>query len=336
MPSIGFLLHPGFSPMSLGMAAAFDTANQHAGRKVYDLIMLSEAGGLVRGAMGLSVATEALSRRHLDLIVVGGGVEATTAATITFLKKALGRVSRIAATCTATFVLAEAGLLDGRRATTHWARARELQRRFPKVKVEEDRIFVEDGPIWTSAGMTAGLDLALAFIERDLGTEAARSVARTLVMYHRRTGGQSQFSALLELEPKSDRIQKVLTYARRHLDNRLSVEELADIAGLGARQFNRVFLKETGQSPAKAIETLRLEAARSLMEETGQTIDAVAQQTGFADRDRMRRAFVRAFGQPPQTIRRATRASSPQADASPTPRIAQKSRATVSRRGTVR
>lgn len=306
MPSIGFLLHPGFSPMALAMAAAFDAANQHAGRQAYTLIMLSETGGLVHGAMGLSVETEALSRRHLDLIVVGGGVETTTAATTAFLRRALGRVSRIAATCTAAFVLAEAGLLDGRRATTHWARARELQLRFPKVKVEEDRIFVEDGPIWTSAGMTAGLDLALAFIERDIGIEAARSVARTLVMYHRRTGGQSQFSTLLELEPKSDRIQKVLTYARRHLDNRLSVEELAGVAGLGARQFNRVFLKETGQSPAKAIESLRLEAARSLMEETGQTIDAVAQQTGFADRDRMRRAFVRAFGQPPQTIRRAT------------------------------
>jgi len=307
MLTVGVLLHPGFSPMGLATAAAFDTANQQAGKKVYDLVMLSDEGGLVRGAMGVAVETEALSGRHLDLIIIGGGVEATTAKTIAFLKRAVGRVSRIAATCTAAFVLAQAGLLDGRRATTHWARARELQHRFPNIKVEEDHIFVEDGPIWTSAGMTAGLDLALAFIERDIGVEAARSVARTLVMYHRRTGGQSQFSTLLELEPKSDRIQKVLTYASRHLDSRLDVEELANVAALGPRQFNRVFLKETGQSPAKAIENLRLEAARNLMEETDQTLDAVAQQTGFSDRDRMRRAFLRAFGQPPQTIRRAAR-----------------------------
>ena len=317
MPTIGFLLHPGFSPMGLAVATAFDLANQQQSARqgsnpVYNLVMLSDAGGLVRGAMGIAVETEALSTRHLDLIIIGGGVEAATPVTIAFLRNAVGRVSRIAATCTAAFVLAEAGLLNGRRATTHWARARELQRRYPRARIEEDRIFVEDGPIWTSAGMTAGLDLALAFIERDLGTETARSVSRALVMYHRRTGGQSQFSALLELEPKSDRIQKVLTYARRHLGNRLDMEELAAVAGIGPRQFTRVFVRETGQSPAKAIENLRVEAARSLMEDTDQTIDAVAQQTGFADRDRMRRAFLRAFGQPPQTIRRATRASSPE------------------------
>lgn len=312
MPTIGFLLHPQFSPMGLAMAAAFDMANQQAASRIYDLVMLSDAGGLVRGSMGIAVQTEALSDRYLDVVVVGGGVEAATPATIAFLRNAVGRVSRIAATCTAAFVLAEAGLLDGRRATTHWARARELQLRYPLARIEEDRIFVEDGPIWTSAGMTAGLDLALAFIERDLGIEAARSVSRALVMYHRRSGGQSQFSILLELEPKSDRIQKVLTYARRHLANRLDVEELAGVAGLGTRQFNRVFIRETGQSPAKAIEHLRLEAARSLMEDTDQTIDAVAQQTGFADRNRMRRAFLRAFGQPPQTIRRATHATHPE------------------------
>lgn len=307
MTTVGFLLHPGFSPMGLAVVAAFDIANRQQGKPAYELVMLSDTGGLVRGTLGLSVETEALSTRHLDLLIVGGGVEAGTPATIAFLKQALGRVSRIAGTCTAAFVLAEAGLLDGRRATTHWARARELQLRYPQALVEEDRIFVEDGPIWTSAGMSAGLDLALAFIERDLGIEASRAASRTLVMYHRRTGGQSQFSTLLELEPKSDRIQKVLTYARRHLANRLDVEELAGVAALGTRQFNRVFIRETGQSPAKAIEHLRLEVARSLMEDTDQTIDRIAQQTGFVDRDRMRRAFLRAFGQPPQTVRRATR-----------------------------
>jgi transcriptional regulator GlxA family with amidase domain len=315
MQTIGFLLHPGFSPMGLAVAAAFDLANQQSVRQgcdqTYQFVMLSEAGGLVRGGMGIAVETEVLSERHLDLVIIGGGIEAATPVTIAFLRNAVGRVGRIAATCTAAFVLAEAGLLDGRRATTHWARARELQRRYPSAKIEEDRIFVEDGPIWTSAGMTAGIDLALAFIERDLGVEMARSVSRALVLYHRRTGGQSQFSALLELEPKSDRIQKVLTHARRHLANRLDVEELAGVACLGTRQFNRIFARETGQSPAKAIENLRLEAARNLMEDTDQTIDAVARQTGFADRDRMRRAFLRSFGQTPQTMRRAARAFHP-------------------------
>lgn len=307
MPTIGFLLHSGFSPMSLAMTAVFSAANQQAGKPFYDLVMLSDTGGLVRGCLGLGVETEALSNRHLDLILIGGGVEACTPRTLRFLQRAVGRVGRIAAVCTAAFVLAEAGLLDGRRATTHWARARELQRRYPQARIEEDRIFVEDGPVWTSAGMTAGLDLAVAFVERDLGADIARAVSRTLVMYHRRSGGQSQFSILLELEPKSDRIQAVLTYARRNLANRLDVEELAGVAALGARQFSRVFARETGQSPARAIEHMRLEVARSLMEDTDQTLDAVAQQTGFGDRDRMRHAFLRAFGQPPQAVRRSTR-----------------------------
>jgi transcriptional regulator GlxA family with amidase domain len=204
-------------------------------------------------------------------------------------------------------VLAEAGLLDGRRATTHWFHARALQARFPKVKMEEDRIFVVDGPIWTSAGMTAAIDLALAMVEEDLGAEVARAVAKKLVVYHRRAGGQSQFSALLELEPKSDRIQSVLAYAKRNLDKPLTVGQLADVAHLSPRQFSRAFHAETGQSPAKAVENLRLESARLMVEQGRHPIDVVARQTGFADPDRMRRAFLRAFGQPPQVIRRNAR-----------------------------
>jgi transcriptional regulator GlxA family with amidase domain len=145
-------------------------------------------------------------------------------------------------------VLAEAGLLDGRRATTHWHRARELQAQFAKVKVEEDRIFIIDGPVWASAGMTAGIDLALAMIEKDLGADVARTVARQLVVYHRRAGGQSQFSTLLELEPKSDRIQSALAYAKRNLTSKLTVKQLANAAHLSPRQFSRAFRAETGQS----------------------------------------------------------------------------------------
>ncbi|MNI61584.1 HTH-type transcriptional regulator CdhR [compost metagenome] len=203
--------------------------------------------------------------------------------------------------------MAQAGLLEGRRATTHWAYARQLQERFPSIKVEPDRIYVIDGSIWTSAGMTAGIDLALAMVEKDHGGELARAVAQKLVMYHRRAGGQSQHSALLELAPKSDRIQTVLTYAREHLAQTLSVEQLAQEARLSPRQFSRAFRAETGQSPAKAIENLRLEAARQLLERGRLTLDQIALETGFLDPRRMREAFLRAFGQPPQVIRRNAR-----------------------------
>jgi transcriptional regulator GlxA family with amidase domain len=231
----------------------------------------------------------------------------STPGLIAFSKVAPKRHRRIAAICTGAFVLAEAGLLNGRRATTHWMHARDMQQQFPDVKMDEDRIFINDGPIWTSAGMTAGIDLGLALVENDLGPELAKSVARKLVVYHRRGGGQSQFSALLELSPKSDRIQAALTYARDNMHKPLTVPELADAAHLSPRQFSRAFHAETGQSPAKAIENLRVEAARNLMEQSRHSIDIVARQTGFSDRDHMRRAFLRAFGQPPQVLRRHAR-----------------------------
>ena len=153
------------------------------------------------------------------------------------------------------------------KATTHWSHAKQLQKQFPKIKVEEDRIYVEDDGVWTSAGMTASIDLMLALIENDVGVEVSRAVARKLVLYHRRAGGQSQFSALLQMEPKSDRIQTALTFARSNLQKRLAVEDLANAANLSSRQFTRAFVAETGQSPAKAIEKLRVEAARLLIEE---------------------------------------------------------------------
>ena len=211
----------------------------------------------------------------------------------------------MAAICTGAFVLADAGLLRGRRATTHWLFARELAARHPDVIVDEDRIFIADGGVWTSAGMTAGLDLALAMVEEDFGPELARTLARKLVLYHRRSGGQSQHSALLEIEPKSDRIQFALSYAKANLKQPLTLDELAQAARLSSRQFSRAFREETGQTPAKAVERLRVEAARLMLEEGRHTVETVAYETGFADRERMRRAFLRAFGLPPQTVRRA-------------------------------
>jgi transcriptional regulator GlxA family with amidase domain len=191
------------------------------------------------------VSTEPFSVEPYDLIIVGASMEDASPEMIEFIRHVRSHCRRIAASCHGAFVLAEAGLLDGRRATTHWVRADELRARYPKVRVEEDRIFIADGPVWTSAGMTAGIDLALALVEEDLGLEAARAVARRLVLYHRRAGGQSQFSSLLELEPKSDRIQTVLTYARRNLASRLNVDDRAEVAHLSPRQFSRAFQAET-------------------------------------------------------------------------------------------
>jgi len=200
--------------------------------------------------------------------------------------------------------MAEAGLLDGHRATTHWRLAHLLQSRYPKVYVEADRIYVRDRTIWTSAGITAGIDLALAMIEADFGSATSKSVARDMVVYHRRPGGQPQRSAVLDLEPVSDRIQSAFAYAREHLHENISVDRLADIARVGSRQFTRIFVKETGETPARAVERLRAEAARPRVEESQEPMDSIARNCGFGDVERMRRSFVRLFGRSPQAMRR--------------------------------
>lgn len=309
MQSIGFVVFPDFQVMGFAAITVFEVANLVAGKPVYSVSLLSEQGGLVRASAGFSVETEAFGEKVFDTVIIGAGaqIEPSTSVLLDFVRRAMRTSRRVAAPCTGAFILAEAGVLEGRRATTHWFFARELQKRFPGLKVEEDRIFIIDGPVWTSAGMTAGIDLALAMVEKDLGSEVALAVARKLVVYHRRAGGQSQFSALLELEPKSDRVQKVLDFAKQNLRSSLSVEDLAEVASLSPRQFSRAFREETGQSPAKAIENLRVEAARLLMEQGRLSMDMIADETGFADRERMRRAFLRTFGQPPQAIRRNSR-----------------------------
>ena len=309
MLSIGFIVFPGFQVMAFAAVSVFEFANYVAGRTLYDVHLMSEHGGSVRSSLGFAIETEALPEAGFDTIIVGGGAELAppSPGLAAYLRASVGVTRRVASICTGAFVLAEAGVLDGRRATTHWAHAGPMRARFPKIRVDEDRIFIADGPVWTSAGMTAGIDLGLAMVEADHGAELARSVARKLVVYHRRAGGQSQFSALLELEPKSDRIQNALAYARQNLRAPLTVEDLAKAARLSPRQFSRAFRAETGQSPAKAVEHLRIEAARLMMEQTRHPIDMIADETGFADGERMRRAFIRVLGQPPQTIRRNAR-----------------------------
>jgi transcriptional regulator GlxA family with amidase domain len=228
----------------------------------------------------------------------------TSAEELAFIRRVATVSRRTAGLCTGTFALGEAGLLDGRRVTTHWAYADALRARSPTSQVEADRIFIVDGPIWTSAGLTAAMDLALAMVEKDFGADLARSVAHVMVMHQRRTGGQTQHSELLKMSPKSDRIQAALDFAQRNLGKALSVGDLADAAHLSPRQFSRVFQAETGRSPAKAIEQLRLEEARNMIERGRHSMATIARETGFGDRNRLRVAFVRAFGISPQSLRR--------------------------------
>jgi transcriptional regulator GlxA family with amidase domain len=311
MHRIGFVVFPNFHLLGFAAISAFETANLVLETPGYEVTLLSETGGLVAASAGFRVETQAFSDAVFDTVLFGTGVETdiTTPGLTAFVRRSLETSRRIAAPCTGAFILAEAGVLDGRRATTHWRFARDLQRRFPKIAVEEDQIFIVDGSIWTSAGMAATIDLALAMIEKDHGQDVSRTVARKLVVYHRRSGGQSQFSALLELAPKSDRIQKAIDYANANLRRALSVEELADVARLSPRQFSRAFSAETGQSPAKAVEHLRVEAAKLMLEQGRHSMDVIAEQVGLGDRDRMRRAFLRTLGPSPQAIRRVGRAS---------------------------
>ena len=176
------------------------------------------------------------------------------------------------------------------------------------MKLESDRIFVRDGDIWTSAGISAGIDLALAMVAEDFGEEVSRQTARQVVLYARRSGGQSQFSSLLELKAPTGRFAPLLTWARENLEAPLTVEHLAEKAGMSSRHFTRAFVAETGTTPFKAVERLRLEVARQQVQSSSEAIERVAHSTGFRDPERMRRAFIRAFGQPPQSLRRAARA----------------------------
>lgn len=295
--------------MALAAVSVFETANHQYGSPLYELQFISEQGGPVKTSSGMVLHTDKFCQQYADTLVVGGGSlpKPIPDETVTFLQLAPQRYRRIVAICTGAFLLADVGLLDGRQATTHWHSAHDLRQRYGRVNVDEDKIFINDGQIWTSAGMSAGVDLSLQLLEDDHGPELAKAVARKLVVYHRRGGGQSQYSSLLEMSPKSDRIQKVMGYIRENLQQPLTVEELAEVAHLSPRQFSRSFHTETGQTPAKAVEKLRLESARSLMEESHHPIEKIALETGFNDRNHMRRAFLRVFGQPPQAMRRNVR-----------------------------
>jgi transcriptional regulator GlxA family with amidase domain len=310
---IGVLIFPDFQLLdAAGPISVFEIAGRYAGAAAAIRVLAAEPGP-IRSSSGVEMVARGLKPAAAisTLIVAGGdGVEAAAkcAKTLAFVRAIARRGVRVASVCSGAFMLAEAGLLDGRRATTHWQRTRQFLATYPNVKLEPDRIFVRDGQIWSSAGITAGIDLALAMAAEDFGEEIAQRTARQLVLYHRRSGGQSQFSSLLELKAPSGRFGPLLAWAREHLDAPLTVEDLAEQAGMSSRHFARAFIAETGTTPSKAVERLRIEVARQRVQSSSEAIERVAEATGFRDPERMRRAFIRAFGQPPQSLRRAARA----------------------------
>ena len=266
----------------------------------YVVELLAERPGIVRSSSGLELFVRrsfTAIRGSIDTLLLAGGIgarRAPSAQLVGWLRRIAPRVRRLASICTGAFVLAEAGLLDGRRATTHWGACREFAQQYPRVRVETDPIFVRDGAIYTSAGVTAGMDLALALVEEDHGREVALAVARELVMFLKRPGGQSQYSAQLTAQT-ADRVplRELQVWIGEHPDADLSVSALARRAVMSERHFARVFTREVGMTPARFVELTRVEAARRRLEESSLNIDAVAVQSGFGSAETMRRAFLR-------------------------------------------
>jgi transcriptional regulator GlxA family with amidase domain len=313
--TVAFLIYPDFQLLdAAGPIGAFEMPTRGVTPSPYSLKVIARTPGLVTSSSGaIMLAEEFGDPAAIDTLVVAGGQGTEAAArdpdTRQFVREVAKTARRVTSVCSGAYVLAAAGLLDGKRATTHWGRTHHFTTVFPKVKLEPDRIWVRDGQVWTSAGVTAGIDLALALIADDLGEAAARRAAQELVVYHRRPGGQSQFSALLEIERPNGRFGGLLAWARERVGEPLGVERLAEEAGMSARNFARAFLAETGVTPAKAVERLRLEVAREQVEDGRMGLEAVARACGFNDPERMRRAFLRTFGQPPQAMRRGAKAA---------------------------
>lgn len=307
---IGFFIFPGFQLLDLaGPLGAFEVAQRFHGATAYELEVVSLGGGLVPSSGGCELNSTPLAGRRFDTLLVVGG-DAMDAVvkdrqTIDLLRVAGDAVRRLASICTGALLVAETGLLANRQVTTHWRFAPALSAAHPELRLAPDRIYLRDGKFWSSAGITAGIDLSLALIGDDFGDEVARKVAQDLVVFHQRPGGQSQYSALLKVNARSERIALVLSHIREHLADRLSVEELAAEVGLSPRQFARIFRDETGLTPAKAVEQLRVETARLRVEgNRSESLEEIARATGFQDLERMRRAFLRTFGSPPQSLRR--------------------------------
>ena len=292
-----------------GPLQVFASANERAGGAPYELRVVAMSGSMVTTSAGLGLSAGPLSAVHspLNTLVIAGGRGVDDAAgdlaLLDWVQGRAARARRVASVCTGAFVLAAAGLLDGRRAATHWTRCAELARRFPAVRVEPDPIFVTDGPVWTSAGVTAGIDLALALVEEDLGPALALSVARHLVVFLKRPGGQAQFSEVLARQTEDDRFGPLHAWMATHLDADLSLPVLAAQAGMSERSLSRLYLAATGHSPARSVERLRLEAARTLLADTRLPMKRVALRCGFGSEETMRRSFLRLLALTPKDYR---------------------------------
>ncbi|EYF01091.1 GlxA family transcriptional regulator [Chondromyces apiculatus] len=280
----------------------------------YDRHTVSLEGGLVRSAEGVALQTARLSDfadAAVDTLIVPGSVAIEQVLDraeplVAWLRQASARARRTASVCSGAFLLAQAGLLDHKRAATHWFLCDRLQERFPSIEIDREVIFVREGETWTSAGVSAGIDLALALVEADCGHDVAMEVARELVVYLKRPGGQSQFSELLQAQAQeSAAFEELHLWIANNLDREhLSVELLAERVHMSPRNFARVYKQTTGRTPAKAVEHFRLEAAKRLLEHATRNIDQIAQQCGFGDEERMRATFQRHLGLSPRDYRK--------------------------------
>jgi transcriptional regulator GlxA family with amidase domain len=297
----------------VGPIQVFTAANERAalprGRLPYETRVIAPEGATIRATSGLAFATEPLPdpAEPVDTLIVAGGQGVMRAdkdaSLVAWLKRRSETARRTASVCTGAFLLAATGLLDRRRAATHWEYCDELSRRHPAVIVEPDPIFVHDGPVWSSAGVTAGIDLSLALVEEDLGRTIALSVARHLVMFLKRPGGQAQFSAALSLQSADERFADLHGWLAEHLAEDLPLSRLAEQAGMSERTFLRRYREATGLTPARAVERLRVEAARRLLADTRMPAKRIAARCGFGSEETMRRGFVRLQGVNPKDYR---------------------------------
>ena len=313
-PRVVFVVYPGIKLFDLaGPLQVFaDAASKIGNDGLYETIVASENGGAVPTDTCVEVSTVPLSslmRKKIDTLLVVGGVAARRAAQEqTLVSKVLqlsGRARRVGSICTGAFVLAAAGLLDGRRAVTHWESCDALASAFPEVAVDQDPIFIRDGDVWTSAGVSAGVDLALAMVEADHGHAAAMTVAKSLVVFLKRPGGQSQFSSLLSAQQHDEvgKFDDLHNWIANHLGESLDVETLANQCGMSGRNFSRVYKSVVGLPPARSVELMRLDTAKRLLQSTHLPLKVVSERCGFGDEQRLRQVFLRHLGVPPSDYR---------------------------------
>lgn len=337
---IVLLAYDGMNLLDLaGPLQAFATASRFTaanGSGLYENIVASAEGGLVTSSSGLAVMTVPLSQLKgmtIDTIVTAGGCRGQSyyapPELVKWIKQRAPTVRRLCSVCTGAFMLAAAGQLNGRRVATHWDWVARLRTLHPKILVDADKLFIHDGPIWTSAGVTAGIDLTLALIEQDFGHRVAIETARQLVMFIKRSGGQSQFSVPLEAQSgDAGTFADLHAWAAGNLADDLRVERLAEKAGMSPRTFARLYAAKSGRTPAKMVEAMRLEAACRALEETGLPLKTIAATTGYAEEQNLRRVFLRKFGVTPSQYRHRFSTHTAPARKKPAPSVQKKRRST--------